>query len=188
MNIIVSVDKNGGIGRDGELLVRIKRDMKRFRELTLGGVVIMGRKTFVSLPNASPLKDRVNIVLTRGGFSAEGVLTAHSVEELFSLLERYPDREHWVIGGESVYKQLLPYCDRAYITRICGEYAADAFFSEFANGAASKDAASEDAASEDAASKDAAPKGWRQVYRSRLFMQGETPFFFENYRRSERDV
>ena len=88
MNIIASADQNGAIGKDNQLLVRIPDDMKRFRQMTTGNVVVMGRKTLESFPNQAPLKDRVNIVLTRNpNYHPKGVVIVHSVEELQKELE-----------------------------------------------------------------------------------------------------
>lgn len=129
MKAIAAVDKNWGIGLKGKLLVQIPADQRFFRETTTGQVVVMGRKTLESFPGGSPLKNRVNIVLTRGGSSLpDGVEVAHSIEELKDILERHEDKEIYCIGGEEVYRQLLPLCDECYITKIDKSYEADAFF------------------------------------------------------------
>lgn len=134
MNLIAAVDKNWAIGKDNKLLVSIPDDMKFFREATTGHVVVMGRKTLESFPNGKPLKDRINIVLTRdANYKKEGALIVHSVEELEALLKSdelaaYADDEVYVIGGESIYRLLLDKCDRAYITYIDEKYSADAYF------------------------------------------------------------
>lgn len=127
MNIIASADANWGIGRDNQLLIRIPEDMKQFRTLTTGNVVVMGRKTLKSFPNAKPLPNRTNIVLTRdASYKKEGVLIVHSIEELTEVLASYDTKSVFVIGGDSIYHQLEPLCDTAYITKIDYEYAADA--------------------------------------------------------------
>ena len=108
MNLIVAVDKNWAIGYGNKLLVSIPQDMKFFRETTSGKVVVMGRKTLESFPGGQPLKKRTNIVLTGN--------------------PNYPAEDVYVIGGESVYRALLPYCDKAYVTRIDHAYLADTYF------------------------------------------------------------
>ena len=129
MNIIASADQNWAIGKDNQLLVRIPDDMKRFRQMTTGNVVVMGRKTLESFPNQAPLKDRVNIVMTRNmDYQPKGVVIVHSVEELEKELEKYDTNDVFVIGGDSIYKQLLDMCDIAHITKIDYAYAADSYF------------------------------------------------------------
>ena len=129
MNIIASADQNWAIGKDNQLPVRIPEDMKRFRQMTTGNVVVMGRKTLESFPNQAPLKDRVNIVLTRNpNYHPKGVVIVHSVEELQKELEAYDTNDVYVIGGDSIYKQLLDLCDTAHITKIDYAYAADSYF------------------------------------------------------------
>lgn len=129
MNLIVAVDKNWGIGKDNKLLVSIPADMKFFREETMNKVVVMGRKTLESFPNGLPLKGRTNIVLTRDrNYQVKDAVLVHSVEELMDELRKYDTREVYVIGGDSVYKLLLPYCDIAHVTKIDYAYEADSFF------------------------------------------------------------
>lgn len=129
MNLIVNVDKNWAIGLGNKLLVRIPQDMKYFRAMTKGHVVVMGRKTLESFPESKPLKDRVNIVLTTDpGYQAAGAVIVHSVEELKTELEKYPSEEIFVIGGGQIYRQLLPFCDKAYVTRVDRAFDADTYF------------------------------------------------------------
>lgn len=129
MNIIVAVDKNWGIGYQNKLLVSIPEDMKFFRSETSGKVVVMGRKTLESFPNGLPLKNRTNIVLTKNqNYKAKDALILHSVEEVLEELKKYPTEEVYIIGGDSIYKEFLPYCDVAHVTRIDHAYEADAFF------------------------------------------------------------
>lgn len=129
MNLIANVDSRWAIGKDGRLLVRIPADMKFFRETTTGKVVVMGRKTLESLPNGQPLKNRTNLVLTRDrDYRVQGAKTCASLEELWRELEQYPSEDIYVIGGESVYRQLLDACDTAYITKDDYTYDADAYF------------------------------------------------------------
>lgn len=129
MNLIVAVDEQWGIGRDGDLLRRISPDMKRFRSMTTGNVLILGRKTLESFPNKKPLPNRDHIVLTNNlNYQADGVTLCHNIEELPRLLEGFKDKEVFVAGGGSVYKQLLPFCEKAYITKIYDTFPADTYF------------------------------------------------------------
>ena len=129
MKAIVAVDMNWGIGYKGSLLVRIPEDMRFFKEMTLGKAVIMGRETFESLPGKEPLKDRKNIILSRKEGYGDGRITiCHSAEDIFDMLKGYKSEDVFVIGGESVYKQFLPYCTEAYVTKIEHKYEADKYF------------------------------------------------------------
>lgn len=129
MKIIVSVDLNWGIGCDGKLLQHIPEDMKFFKEKTIGNVVVMGRETFESLPGKNPLKDRVNIVLSRDrSFKDDRLIICNSIEDTLKELQKYENSKVFIIGGETIYKQFLPYCDELYITKIQNEYKADRFF------------------------------------------------------------
>lgn len=129
MNIIVAVDKNWAIGKNNKMMWSIPADMRFFREKTTGHVVIMGRKTLESFPNGLPLKNRTNIVLTGNlRYHAANAVIVHTVEELLKKLKEYDDDELFVIGGESIYRQLLPYCDTAYVTKIDHAYEADTYF------------------------------------------------------------
>ena len=129
MNIIVAVDKNWAIGKDNKLLVSIPADMKMFRQETTGKVVVMGRKTLESFPNGLPLKNRTNIVLTGNkDYNVKDAIIVHTVEELLEEIKKYPSEEVYCIGGDSVYKQLLPYCDTAHVTKIDFVYEADSHF------------------------------------------------------------
>ena len=129
MNLIAAVDKNWAIGCKNKLLVSIPADMKFFRETTTGKVVVMGRKTLESFPNGQPLKKRVNIVLTHDkNFKAGDAIIVHSMEELREGLKKYPSEDIYVIGGETIYKQLLDDCDVAHITKIDYAFEADAYF------------------------------------------------------------
>ena len=129
MNLIVAVDKNWAIGCGNKLLVSIPADMKFFRETTTGKAVVMGRKTLESFPNGQPLKNRENIVLTSDrSYQVSGAVVVHSVEAMLEELNKYDSDDIYVIGGESVYRQLLPYCSTAYVTKIDHAYAADTYF------------------------------------------------------------
>ena len=129
MNLIVAVDNNWAIGNKNKLLVSIPNDMKHFREETTGKVVVLGRKTLETFPQGQPLKNRTNIILSRNAkHEVKGAITVHSVEELLEELKKYDDEDVYVIGGDSIYKQLLPYCNVAHVTKIDHEYEADTYF------------------------------------------------------------
>ena len=129
MNIIVAVDENWAIGYRGDLLVRIPADHKMFRNETIGKVVVLGRKTMDTFPGGLPLAGRTNIVLTRNPeYQVKDAIVVHSVEELLAELKNYDTKDVYVIGGDSVYSQLLPYCDTAHVTKIDRTYEADTYF------------------------------------------------------------
>ncbi len=129
MNIIVAVDNNWAIGNKNQLLVRIPNDHKHFREETTGKVVVLGRKTLETFPQGQPLKNRTNIILSKDtGYQVKDAIVVHSVEELLEELKKYNDEDIYIIGGDSVYKQLLSYCNVAHVTKIDHEYEADAYF------------------------------------------------------------
>lgn len=129
MNLIVAVDENWAIGYKNELLIRIPADMKMFRQETTGKVVVLGRKTLETFPNGQPLKNRTNIILsTKKDYQVKDAIVVHSIEELLEELKNYPSEDIYIIGGETVYRQMLPYCDVAHVTRIDRKYEADAFF------------------------------------------------------------
>ena len=129
MNMIVAVDRNWAIGKDNRLLISIPSDMKFFRETTTGKVVVMGRKTLESFPGGRPLKNRVNIVLTsQPDYRVKDALVANSIDELLKLLEAYPSDDIYIIGGDSVYRQMLPYADTVHVTKIDHVYEADSWF------------------------------------------------------------
>ena len=119
MIISVAVSANWGIGKDNDLLFRIKEDLQRFKDITMGGVMVMGRVTLEALPNGRPLKKRTNVVLTRDAdFAMEGAVVCSSLQQLAQHLERYDTDDVFVIGGQQIYELLLDYCDTAYITKI----------------------------------------------------------------------
>jgi dihydrofolate reductase len=129
MNLIAAVDVNWAIGYKNKLLVSIPDDMKFFRQTTTGKVVVMGRKTLESFPNGQPLKNRVNIVLTSDkNYKVKDAIVVHDLDELHKELEQYNSEDVYVIGGESIYRQLLDECDVAHITKIDYAYDADAYF------------------------------------------------------------
>ncbi|MCI5752611.1 MAG: dihydrofolate reductase [Oscillospiraceae bacterium] len=131
MNIIVAVGRNYGIGLNNDLIYSIPEDKKYFRSMTLGKVIVMGRKTLESMPNGKPLPKRRNVVLSRNpDYSAEDVEICHSFEELSALLKDVPDEDIFIIGGAEIYHEFLPRCNTAYITWVEGEKQADKFFPE----------------------------------------------------------
>ena len=141
MIAIAAVCENGGIGREGALLFHIREDLRRFRQLTLGKTVVMGRRTLESLPGGRGLPDRRNLVLTRD-------------------LDFTAPEDAVVIGGESVYRQLLPRCSTVYLTRIFAAPQADAFFPDL--------------------SRDSA---WTKAEQSETFTSGGVSFQYVTYRR-----
>ena len=126
MNLIAAVDLNWAIGRDGDQLCYIPADLKRFQALTTGHPVILGRKTLATFPGGRPLKNRRNLILSRdSAFAPEGAEVFRSLEALRAAAPA----DSFVIGGESVYRALLPHCDRAWVTKIEAAYpGADSFF------------------------------------------------------------
>lgn len=124
---IAAVSENWGIGKDNDLLFNIPEDKKFFRRITLGHTVVMGRKTLQSLPNGKPFKDRSNIILSRDtNFTCEGAEVCGSVEEVLELVK---DREKvFIAGGGEIYRDMLPYCDNAVITKVDAVPEADVFF------------------------------------------------------------
>ena len=125
MNLIVAVDEKWGIGKDNDLLISIPEDMKFFRTTTKNSIIIMGRKTLESFPNGKPLKNRENVVLTKSNIK-EDVTIFNSIEDV---LNHVKNKENvFVIGGGRIYKQLLPYCEKAYVTKIKKDFNADVFF------------------------------------------------------------
>ena len=125
MNAIVAVDQNWAIGKDGDQLCYISADLKRFKELTTGHPVILGRKTLATFPGGRPLKGRRNLVLSRDKtLTIEGAEVYHDVE---TLLTQAPE-DSFVIGGESVYRTLLKHCDTVYVTKIMSTFSADTWF------------------------------------------------------------
>ena len=128
MKMIASADNNWAIGYKGSLLAHVSADMKFFKSKTVGNVVILGRKTLMTFPNGKPLKDRKNIIITTDeSFKVEGAEIVHSTDELLETVEKYDDDSLYVIGGGSIYDQLLPYCDTAYITKFDKTFEADTY-------------------------------------------------------------
>ncbi len=129
MNAIVAVDNNWAIGSKNNLLVRIPADHKNFRQETTGKVVVLGRKTLETFPQGMPLPNRINIILsTNPDYKVKDAVVVHSKEELDTELKKYPTEDVYIIGGESVYRMMLPACDVVHVTKIDHDYEADAYF------------------------------------------------------------
>jgi len=126
MEAIVAVFSDWGIGCEGTQQVALKADRAHFRELTRDAAVIVGRRTLADFPGGKPLKGRHNIVITRQETEIEGAETAHSTAEALRLAEKYP--RALVIGGASVYRQLLPWVDLVHVTKIDLAPASDSYF------------------------------------------------------------
>ncbi len=125
MQAIVAVSQSWGIGKGGDLLFRLPSDLRRFKAMTTGHTVIMGRKTLDSLPGGKGLPHRRNLVLSRqSDFAPDRAEVIHSVEDILKTAED----DAFVIGGQQVYEQLLPYCARVYVTKVLSDPEADAFF------------------------------------------------------------
>lgn len=130
MIAILHADKEWGIGKKNGLMFNLPIDMNFFRSTTSGKVVCMGYNTLLSLPNAKPLKNRINIVLCENGINIEGCICVHSVNELLNEVEKFSPDDVFVIGGASVYKTLLPYCSKVLVTKVDAVGGADVFFSD----------------------------------------------------------
>ena len=134
MNVIVAVDAEWGIGNKGDLLARVKEDLQQFARLTTGKTVVLGSNTLATFPGGRVLKDRCNIVLNPDPeYAPEGAIVVHSLDELFEKLKNLEaqgvsSEDVFIIGGASVYRQMLPYCDTAYVTKVHTTPASDTFF------------------------------------------------------------
>ena len=124
---IVHADKEWGIGKGNGMMFSLPNDMKFFRETTMNHVVVMGGNTLRSFPNAKPLKNRVNIVLSRGQVRDDCVIV-RSYEELFKAMKDHENEEIYVIGGGEVYRELLPYCEEVLVTKVDAVGGAEVFF------------------------------------------------------------
>jgi len=126
ISIIVAVAQNDAIGKNNDLLWHIPADMKRFKKLTLGHTLIMGKRTYQSLP-VKPLSNRQSIVITDDPDDHfEGCIMVSSIEESLKLCD--PSKETFIIGGASVYRQFLPLTDRLYLTKVHQDFEGDVFF------------------------------------------------------------
>lgn len=128
LSIIACVGKNLELGYNNDLIFHIKEDMKYFKDITLNHIVVMGRKTFESLPGI--LKDRKNVVISRNNNFPSEVEVYSNIEEFMEKYKDYQD-EIFVIGGASIYKQFLDYCDKIYLTEVYCSKKADVYFPEF---------------------------------------------------------
>lgn len=129
MNLIAAVDENWGIGYEGKLLFSIPEDMKLFKTLTENKVVVMGHSTLKSLPNSKVLKNRTNIVLSHSSnLQIDNAAIYNSVEPLLSAVKSFNSDDVFIIGGQTVYEQLIDYCEFAYITKVNAQRDADRYF------------------------------------------------------------
>jgi dihydrofolate reductase len=129
MNLIVAVDKNWAIGYQNKLLISIPEDMRFFRDETTNKVVILGRNTLETFPGGKPLKNRINIIISKKkDLNVKDAIVVHSIEEALEIAKDYKTEDIYVIGGASIYKQMLPYCDVAHVTKIDYVYQADTYF------------------------------------------------------------
>lgn len=127
LTMIAAAAENNALGKDNDLIWHISEDLKRFKRLTTGHAIIMGRKTFESMPKALP--NRTNIVLTqKKEYTAEGAEVVHTLEDALALVEN--DMQPFVIGGGQIYTLFMPLCDRIELTRVHHEFEADVFFPE----------------------------------------------------------
>ena len=170
MILIFAVDKSWDIGFARGMLAEIKEDLKRFRELTEGNIVIMGRKTLEAIPGQAPLPNRINILVTRSDkYNNKGFYIVDNLDKLHPLLkELNPNREMkvFVTGGESIVKQLMPYCNKAYITKILKDYP-------------NADTSIPNLDLDDT---------WKIVSESKIYYQGDLPFKYVEYTRKEKGV
>lgn len=136
MKIIVAVDKEWGIGYKGDLLIRIRDDLMNFRSLTVGKTVICGSNTVATFPGGRALKNRTSIVLNPSpDYTVDGAAVAHSIEEALDAVKDIDTDDVFVIGGASIYRQMLPYCDECIVTRIEKSFEKDVWFDNLdANG------------------------------------------------------
>jgi dihydrofolate reductase len=125
---IVHADKEWGIGKNGDMMFSLPKDMKFFRETTTGHVVVMGGNTLRSFPNQKPLKNRVNIVVSRGQVRDDCIIvpTMSALKE--AMKQRQNHEDIYVIGGAQIYRELLPYCEEVLVTKVDAVGGADVFF------------------------------------------------------------
>lgn len=157
MRAIVCADANWGIGSAGDLQVHISADLKRFKALTMGCPVILGRKTLSTFPGGRPLPGRENLVLSRNpDFAPEGVQVFARVEDLLAVA---PETA-WLIGGGELYRQLLPHCTQVEVTRLDATLPADTWFPDL----------------------DAHPE-WEKTHREGGFAHEGLTYYFDTYHR-----
>ena len=124
---ILHADKEWGIGKNNDMMFSLPKDMKFFRETTLGHTVVMGGNTLRSFPNAKPLKNRFNIVLSRGQVRDDCMIVP-DFESLKKAIKERANEDVYVIGGGVVYKELLPYCEEVLVTKVDAIGGAEVFF------------------------------------------------------------
>lgn len=130
ISLIAAISGKGALGKDNKLLFHIPEDLKRFKKLTSGHPIIMGRKTFESI--GRPLPNRTNIIVTRDmSYKAASCIVSHSLEEAFSIARSGDTDEIFIIGGGQIYSQAIKIADKLYLTVVEGEYEADTFFPEY---------------------------------------------------------
>lgn len=130
ISIVCAMDEKRGIGKDNKLLWNIPPDLKRFREITSGHPIIMGRKTFESIGRVLP--NRTNIIITRDqNYSVENAVVVHSLDEAIIKAQEADENEIFVIGGGQIFEQALPLVDKLYLTLVKGDFGADAFFPDY---------------------------------------------------------
>ena len=128
MNLMVTADENWGIGKGSQVSIRIPREQKLFMEETAGKIIVMGRKTFQTVYQGLAVQGRTNIILSENkSLQIKGATVVHSVAELLEEVAQYPTEDVYVVGGESIYRQLLPYCTVAHVTKLDHAYAADKY-------------------------------------------------------------
>ena len=129
MNLIVAAAQDWAIGNEGGLLWHLPEDMRFFKRMTTGNVIIIGRKTLESFPGGRPLKDRINVVVSRNeGLEVPGAQVVHSVSEAVMFCSQFEQERVFAAGGGHIYKEMLPYCDTAYVTRVYAMFKADTYF------------------------------------------------------------
>ena len=164
MNLIVAVTKDYAIGKDNGLLFHLPKDLAFFKEKTLNKVIIMGEKTYYSLPKR-PLPKRTTIVLSNNPeFKEDGVIIARSVDELFEEVKKYDPEDVFVCGGASVYNLLMDNCEKAFITKIDKIVPADTYIHNLEE-----------------------KENWRKIYESETMEENGVPFRFETYVNEEME-
>ncbi len=132
MQAILHCDSKWGIGKRNDLMFRLPEDMKYFRKMTKGKVVVMGSNTLLSFPESKPLKNRTNIVLWPGGdrkrAEDDGFIITETLDELFSEIRKYNSEDVFIIGGAMMYHTMLPFCDKVYLTKVEADGGAEVFF------------------------------------------------------------
>ena len=135
MKMIVAVDKNWAIGKNGDLLIRIKQDLKRFKEMTTNNVIILGRKTLETFPNKKPLSNRINIILTKNkNYNNIDAIICNDIESAIIESKKFTDKEIFIVGGASIYNAMIDKCDTIFVTKINYEFQnADTFIENLDN-------------------------------------------------------